>query len=315
MANAQTSSAAPAMLPISVVERETGLAKDTLRIWERRYGFPKPLRDRNGDRIYTVQEVERLRHIKRLVDSGFRPGKVIAGSIVDSPNPRSIDAEAKPRVDHHVAQLLVLVKRQARRELSNALLEQLGELGLRRFVLERIAPLTTLVGESWARGELSIHGEHLYAEFANGILRTAAAGLETALAPPRILLTTLPGEPHGIGLLMARCLMALESAETISLGVETPIADMVAAAEKHEAQVVALSVSQAFNAAELLKLLPVLRQRLNSTTQLWVGGQGAAKAKLRLRGIALVTSLSDIAPTIAAWRGAAPEPTHNVYKA
>jgi len=30
---------------ISAVERDTGLSKDTLRVWERRYGFPKPLRD------------------------------------------------------------------------------------------------------------------------------------------------------------------------------------------------------------------------------------------------------------------------------
>ena len=35
-------------LNISAVEREAGLSKDVLRMWERRYGFPKPLRDDNG---------------------------------------------------------------------------------------------------------------------------------------------------------------------------------------------------------------------------------------------------------------------------
>ena len=30
---------------IADVERDTGLSKDTLRVWERRYGFPLPLRD------------------------------------------------------------------------------------------------------------------------------------------------------------------------------------------------------------------------------------------------------------------------------
>jgi hypothetical protein len=35
-------------LPIAAVERDTGLAKDTLRVWERRYGFPQPGRDANG---------------------------------------------------------------------------------------------------------------------------------------------------------------------------------------------------------------------------------------------------------------------------
>ena len=37
---------------IADVERETGLGKDALRVWERRYGFPVPLRDRLGERVY-----------------------------------------------------------------------------------------------------------------------------------------------------------------------------------------------------------------------------------------------------------------------
>ncbi|MDQ5941447.1 MAG: MerR family transcriptional regulator, light-induced transcriptional regulator, partial [Pseudomonadota bacterium] len=60
---------------IGAVERDTGLAKDTLRVWERRYGFPQPERDANGERLYPAAQVERLRLIKRLMDQGFRPGK------------------------------------------------------------------------------------------------------------------------------------------------------------------------------------------------------------------------------------------------
>src|SRR5512144_2369245 len=62
---------------ISSAERETGLSKDVLRMWERRYGFPKPGRDDNGERQYTVAEVAKLRAIKRLMDVGTRPGKII----------------------------------------------------------------------------------------------------------------------------------------------------------------------------------------------------------------------------------------------
>jgi DNA-binding transcriptional regulator YiaG len=39
-------------LPIAAVERDTGLSKDTLRVWERRYGFPQPARDGAGERLY-----------------------------------------------------------------------------------------------------------------------------------------------------------------------------------------------------------------------------------------------------------------------
>ena len=89
---------------ISAVERETGLSKDVLRMWERRYGFPKPARDDNGERQYTLAEIAKLRAIKRLMDVGVRPGKLIglslaelecagrrarAGARRDAPRPRS----------------------------------------------------------------------------------------------------------------------------------------------------------------------------------------------------------------------------------
>ncbi|MBV5332313.1 MerR family transcriptional regulator, partial [bacterium] len=61
---------------IAAVERDTGLSKDVLRMWERRYGFPLPLRDPNGERSYPAEQVDRLRLIKRLMDQGHRPGKL-----------------------------------------------------------------------------------------------------------------------------------------------------------------------------------------------------------------------------------------------
>lgn len=42
---------------IGAVERATGLGKDTLRAWERRYQFPKPLRDSNDERVYPLDQV------------------------------------------------------------------------------------------------------------------------------------------------------------------------------------------------------------------------------------------------------------------
>jgi MerR family transcriptional regulator, light-induced transcriptional regulator len=65
------------LLSIAAVTCETGLSAGTLRVWERRYGFPQPIRDGAGHRLYPREQVERLRQIKRLVDAGFRPGKIV----------------------------------------------------------------------------------------------------------------------------------------------------------------------------------------------------------------------------------------------
>ena len=47
-----------ALYNIAAVERDTGLSKDILRVWERRYGFPKPERDHNDDRLYTLPDFD-----------------------------------------------------------------------------------------------------------------------------------------------------------------------------------------------------------------------------------------------------------------
>src|SRR3954465_4745731 len=70
-------SSQPVSSTISDVERDTGVAKETLRVWERRYDFPQPLRAANGERVYPIEQVQKLRLVKRLIDLGFRPGKVI----------------------------------------------------------------------------------------------------------------------------------------------------------------------------------------------------------------------------------------------
>ena len=66
---------------ISEVERDTGLAKETLRVWERRYDFPQPERDEQGERLYPHTQVEQLRIIRRLMDHGFRPGKIVGKNL------------------------------------------------------------------------------------------------------------------------------------------------------------------------------------------------------------------------------------------
>ncbi len=62
--------------PIGVVERDTGIGRDTLRVWERRYGFPAPVRDEKGERRYPEIQLRRLQRIRRLLDQGLRPADI-----------------------------------------------------------------------------------------------------------------------------------------------------------------------------------------------------------------------------------------------
>jgi DNA-binding transcriptional MerR regulator len=65
------------MYPINVVEKETSISKYLLRMWERRYTFPRPERDQKGERVYTDDDVEKLKLVKKLMEEGYRPSKII----------------------------------------------------------------------------------------------------------------------------------------------------------------------------------------------------------------------------------------------
>jgi MerR family transcriptional regulator, light-induced transcriptional regulator len=293
------------LLSIAAVERETGLGKDTLRAWERRYGFPVPLRDATGIRGYPRALVDRLALIRRALLAGQRPGRLLA---LPAPELDALLAELgpdpapAPLLD--VAAGLVALRTGGAEALRHWLTQGLARTGLASFVIEGVAPLTVAVGEAWVAGSIAVYEEHLYSEALQSVLRNALVPFQAGLEPraPRLLLTTVPGEAHGLGLLMAEALMTLEACRCLSLGTQTPLADIAAAAQAQRIDVVALSFSESLSAAQALPALAELRARLPAAVQIWAGGGSAALRGLRLPGIRVMSRLVEIHEAIADWR-------------
>lgn len=296
---------APAVTTASIaaVERDSGLSKDTLRVWERRYGFPKPQRGAGGERSYPLDQVEQLRLLKRLLDLGHRPCKIVgltAEELKSLTALRSIPAAQDAGLASCVDHLVHHRADQARWYLS----EQLQQRGLARFVLEIVAPLTQAVGDAWARGELSIGAEHLYTEAVQRLLRAAIAPLNDEAGTPRVLLTTFPQEPHGLGVLMAETMMTLAGAHCISLGVQTPIAELPPAAIAHRVDIVALSFSALVAPVPLRAGLAELTASLPRSVEVWVGGTNPALQRRRPTSVRTLAALTQIEPALADWRAA-----------
>lgn len=291
------------MLSISAVERDTGLSKDVLRMWERRYGFPQPLRDRHGERIYPPDQVARLRSIRRLMDRGHRPGKIIGldpAALEALGTAQSNRSESAADIDdaleligsHHLPEL---------RQLFN---QRLIRQGLQRFVLDTVVPLTTAVGDAWMRGEFAVFEEHLYTEQVQGVLRNAIATAQVNSKAPRVLLTSFPSELHSLGLLMVEALLVCEGATTIPLGTETPASEIVRAAQAQRADIVALSFSAAFPERQAALGLKTLRASLPDHIDLWAGGACVRRIRKGIDGVTQVRSLDQLAGLLADWRRA-----------
>lgn len=296
--------AAKLIASIATVERDTGLSKDTLRVWERRYGFPKPLRDSNGERVYPADQLEKLRVVRRLMDSGLRPGKVVAEPLHALHARVRALPESAPCAEGEflaAAEALRLLKAHQVAELRQLLTHTLMQLGLQRFVVEVVAPLNELVGNAWMEGSIQIFEEHLYAEQLQHLLRQAIGSLVQGEQGPRILLTTLPGEKHKLGLLMAEACLSIEGAQCMSLGVETPAWDIVQAARAHHVDIVGLSFSQAIPVKVARDGVSDLRKRLDRKIGLWAGGSLWQRARKNISGVTLIAPLTAIPDVLRAW--------------
>jgi MerR family transcriptional regulator, light-induced transcriptional regulator len=306
MRDASLPDATPA-LPISAVERDTGLSKDTLRVWERRYGFPQPVRDDNGERAYPADQVERLRLITRLLSSGLRPGRVVPMGLTELQQrvqQAAPAAQQTPADDAELHACLELVKRHEVHTLRRALNQAALRLGLARFVTELLGPLNLLIGEAWLRGEIQVFEEHMYTESVTSVLRSAIGTITAAAGSsgPRVLLTTIPQEAHGLGLLMAETILTLEGCDCVSLGVQTPMVEIVRAALANQTQIVGLSFSPSLIANHVLQALQELRAKLPPTVAIWAGGSHASLRRRDLEGITPVQELERIKPLLAQWR-------------
>jgi DNA-binding transcriptional MerR regulator/methylmalonyl-CoA mutase cobalamin-binding subunit len=281
---------------IAEVERDTGLARATVRIWERRYGFPAPLRDDRGERVYPDDQVEQLRLMKQLLDQGHRPARLVAQGaegVKRLAAGTARKAVARPRA---ASKLLRLLGEHDLQRLREELQARLDQLGLARFAGQEIALMNTVVGDAWASGELEIHQEHLYSDTVHEVVRAAIAGLGGAVRPdaPQVLLTTFPQEPHGLGLLMAHAMFALEGCPTVSLGVRLPVEQIAASARAYRADLVGLSFTGCQNPSHVQRGLEELRGLLPVSVRIWAGGKCTALDKRAIPGVRVVRDVREV---------------------
>lgn len=297
---------------IATVERETGLPKETLRVWERRYGFPLPERDGGGERVYPPEQVEKLRVISRLLDRGIRPGQLMRlplAELIERLEAREPVAAAGAReapgssLTPTVEEAIGLLKGYDEIGLQGHLARVLLRLGLQRFVIEFAARLNEVVGDAWSRGEIAVSQEHIYAEQMQHLLRQGIGSIPPGARGPSVLLTTLPGEEHQLGLLMAHVCLVIEGARCISLGVQTPAWDIAQAALRQQIDVVGLSFSEALKLNVAYDMLEDMRARLPENVELWAGGTLWTRARRPIRGVRFLPQLTQIPGVLAAHRG------------
>ena len=270
-------------LTIGALSTATGVPVDTIRTWERRYGYPVPERKPSGHRLYPLGMVPRLRRVAQAIARGHRAAEVVPASenalevlLASLPplatEPRSLASGAAPPGD--ASEVLQWVRAFDADRLKRWFQTDWARLGPLEFLEHRAAAFLRAVGEAWAAKELEVRHEHFASAVLGDFLRSVRQPLDDRARGPIAALATLPGELHGLGLQMAALVFALAGWRSLILGVDTPIEQIAALTREVSIAVVALSCVEP-QGSRTAGQIRALRRRLPRKVSLIVGGSGA----------------------------------------
>jgi methanogenic corrinoid protein MtbC1 len=270
--------------PIRVVAQRTGLTPATIRAWERRYGAVVPTRSEGGQRVYSDLDVQRLRTLKALTDTGRRISMVAGLSPMDAEALLTEDLSTRTLPESAglippptgVDEAYEYVRALDGEGLERSLWRALVTYGARPFLSQVAGQLMHRIGEGWEGGDITPAQEHLASEVIEQLLDRL---VDHVLLPdaPTLIVSTLPGERHGLGARLAGAAATLDGWSVVYLGTDLPVGEVAMAARTLGADAVAISVVRRIEAMASAQALADLRRRLDPRVLLFVGGGGLAE--------------------------------------
>ena len=234
-------SAAIEQLPIRTICSLTGVNAMTLRAWERRYGLVRPMRTPKGHRLYTHQDVERIRRVQALVQRGV-PISRVRDLLDTGPEAKDASRSQGPWRGYH-ERMAAAISQFDERELDQVYDEALSIHPIDKITRNMILPLLVHLGERWQNLPGAIAEEHFFAMYLRSKLGARLQHRMRYATGPRIVAACAPGEQHEIGLL----LFALEAhhagLQTVLLGADTPLEDVAIAQRRSGSDAVVISSS------------------------------------------------------------------------
>jgi MerR family transcriptional regulator, light-induced transcriptional regulator len=286
------------------VAKLTGLSKDVIRVWERRYSLVKPLRSANRYREYTDEDVSLFRFLKEELDHGQTIGTLALegrDSLLQRMRVHSIpkQQELAPHsslLDELISRLDPLEKSRFEQQLNAAIAVIPFEEAVQRILL----PLQRRVGELWHEGRVNIAVEHYVTKIIQQKLFSVMNQLPANEFGPRVLIACPEGEYHEIGAQAATYLAAARGCHVYYLGPNLPLRDLETLCERVHPDLILLSLTETQSDERAPRLLNDLRT-LSQRWHVAVGGQGACAMEhlLENTGIELLDDLGALHSRLA----------------
>jgi len=248
---------------IGVVSRMTSIPVATLRVWERRYNFPDAGRTSGGHRLYSEQELARLRWVKTRIEAGMQTSQAIRALLnherqerLPQPDPLPVEQPADNARSLLRARFSQILQEGDLERADQLLGEMVAVYPLETLLIDVIAPALVDIGEAWRAGRIDIATEHLVSAFLRQRLSMWLTTGPVARAGRPLVLACAPNEWHELGLLMLAVLLRRRRWPVAYLGQAMPLDDLVQFVRTVHAPLVVLSATTAESGHILAEQLP-----------------------------------------------------------
>jgi DNA-binding transcriptional MerR regulator len=224
-------------LRIGELSRRVGVSPELLRAWERRYGLLEPARTHGGLRLYSAEDVRRVRAMQAYLQSGLSAAE--AARLARSSEGAAAEPTEQPALQD-MSELRAALDGLDAQGAHLVLDRVLGRYTLETVLVSVILPYLRDLGGRWERGEASVVQEHFASNLLRGRLLALARGWERG-AGPAALLACAPGEQHDLPLIMFGLALRAQGWRIVFLGADTPLASIAEAAADLRPGLVAIS--------------------------------------------------------------------------
>lgn len=256
----------PPRFTIRAASALTGINENTLRAWERRYGLIRPERTAKGYRLYSDEDIARLRVIKRAMHEGVPAGRMRVYLETPEGQARLHDGTAAaatgvPGTNGRLSDCCDRIEEAARRldraALERAFHDSVSMHSLRDAFHHALGPaLLTLCPHGC--GETCEATQRFLTAFARQHLEKALAGLRPLHQQPRALFACAPGETHEVDLMLLTLEVGLEGVSARYLGADAALETLREVAGTAGSRAVVLSATRGMPQEAVLGLRDAL---------------------------------------------------------
>lgn len=247
----------------------TGISRNTLLTWERRYDILDPRRSPTGHRIYSDDDVAVLRRLKQLVDDGLAISEAVRMS--------SRERTQRPLPpERDLAEEVLDALSAFERERADRLFYRIRQLTFGQALDELYLPILRETGVRWADGRLSVAQEHFISGWCREQMLTMFHGLGSGPETgPTAVCALGPHEGHELGLLAVAIHLMLAGWRVTWLGADLPVEELCAYVTSHAPRLVCLSVSVGAGPERVTAWARELRAASPAHTFVALGGTAA----------------------------------------